>query len=116
MPRLQPVQEIPYPTLHSLHLPPLASCSCHALMLTYKTLSVTAPSYLNSLLKAYVTSCNRRSISDRRFSSSHTVWCKVPFQNLHANCSSAVECTSNLNPDRRISHHLQKTAKDPPLP
>ncbi|KAF4072136.1 hypothetical protein AMELA_G00270780 [Ameiurus melas] len=49
----------------SLHWLPVAA-RIKALMLTYKTLSGTAPSYLNSLLKAYVPSHNLRLISDQR--------------------------------------------------
>ncbi|XP_053537553.1 uncharacterized protein LOC128633043 [Ictalurus punctatus] len=55
------------PLFISLHwLPVAARIKLKALMLTYKTLSGTAPSYLNSLLKAYIPSRNLRSISDRR--------------------------------------------------
>ncbi|XP_053536653.1 uncharacterized protein LOC128632899 [Ictalurus punctatus] len=55
------------PLFISLHWLPVAACiKFKASMLTYKTLSGTAPSYLNSLLKAYVPSRNLRSISDRR--------------------------------------------------
>ncbi|KAF4081701.1 hypothetical protein AMELA_G00164220 [Ameiurus melas] len=55
------------PLFISLHwLPVAARIKFKALMLTYKTLSGTAPSYLNSLLKAYIPSRNLRSTSDRR--------------------------------------------------
>ncbi|XP_053539820.1 uncharacterized protein LOC128634038 isoform X1 [Ictalurus punctatus] len=55
------------PLFISLHWFPVAArIKFKALMLTYKTFSGTAPSYLNSLLKAYVPSRNLRSISDQR--------------------------------------------------
>ncbi|XP_053543394.1 uncharacterized protein LOC128635289 [Ictalurus punctatus] len=55
------------PLFLSLHWLPVATrIKFKPLMLTYKTLSGTARSYLNSLLKAYVPSQNLRSISNRR--------------------------------------------------
>ncbi|XP_053497706.1 uncharacterized protein LOC128618216 [Ictalurus furcatus] len=61
----QPKRTHVTPLFISLHwLPVAARIKFKALMLTYKTLSGTAPSYLNSLLKAYVPSRNLRSISD----------------------------------------------------
>ncbi|XP_053541743.1 uncharacterized protein LOC128634923 [Ictalurus punctatus] len=63
----QPKRTHVTPLFISLHwLPVDAQIKFKALMLTYKTLSGTAPSYLNSLLKAYVPSRNLRSINDRR--------------------------------------------------
>ncbi|KAF4082133.1 hypothetical protein AMELA_G00148190 [Ameiurus melas] len=56
-PCLQPAQDNPCNT--PLHLPPLASCSC------LHQVQGAAPSYLNSLLKAYIPSRNLRSASDR---------------------------------------------------
>ncbi|KAF4081256.1 hypothetical protein AMELA_G00159310 [Ameiurus melas] len=55
------------PLFISLHWLPVAACiKFKAFMLTYKTFSRTAPSYLNSLLKVYIPSRNLQSTSDRR--------------------------------------------------
>ncbi|XP_053535944.1 uncharacterized protein LOC128632763 [Ictalurus punctatus] len=63
----QPKRTHVTPLFISLHWLPVAACiKFKALMLTYKTLSGTAPSYLNSLLMAYVPSRNLRSISGQR--------------------------------------------------
>ncbi|XP_053538743.1 uncharacterized protein LOC128633591 [Ictalurus punctatus] len=86
-------------------LPVATQIKFKALTLTYKTLSGTAPPYLNTLFGGL-----------RSLSSAYSAWLKVPFQDLHTNCPSVVERTSDFNPDRRICHCLQKTAKVPPLP
>ncbi|XP_053506437.1 uncharacterized protein LOC128623388 [Ictalurus furcatus] len=63
----QPKRTHVTPVFISLHwLPVAARIKFKALMLTYKILSGIAPSYLSSLLKAYVPSRNLQSISDRR--------------------------------------------------
>ncbi|XP_053478557.1 uncharacterized protein LOC128606451 [Ictalurus furcatus] len=63
----QPKRTHVAPLFISLQWLPVASrIKFKALMLTFKTLSETAPSYLNSLLKTYVPSRNLRSINDRR--------------------------------------------------
>ncbi|XP_053531372.1 uncharacterized protein LOC128629084, partial [Ictalurus punctatus] len=63
----QPKRTHVTPLFISLHwLPVAAHIKFKAFMLTFKTLSGTVPSYLNSLLKAYIPSCNLRTICNRR--------------------------------------------------
>ncbi|XP_053537339.1 uncharacterized protein LOC128632973 [Ictalurus punctatus] len=63
----QPKRTHVTPLFISLHWLPVATrIKFKALMLTYMTLSGTAPPYLNTLLKAYVPSRNLQSINDRR--------------------------------------------------